>query len=96
MLFLFVLALFIALTAKIMGVLLMTSLLILPAVLARNFSKTPETMAFLSIGASMIMVTGGLFISNSYDVAAAPAIVITGVSLIISIELFKRLRDKYT
>ena len=94
-LFLFVLALFIALTVKIMGVLLMTALLILPAVLARNFSKTPEMMAILAIGASILMIVIGLFVSNAYDLAAAPAIVITGVIIIMSIELFKHLRDQY-
>lgn len=95
-LFLLVLALFIALTVKIMGVLLMTALLILPAVLARNFSKTPEMMAILASGASLIMIVIGLFVSDTYDIAAAPAIVITGMSIIISLELFKRLRENYT
>lgn len=94
-LFLFILALFIALTVKIMGALLMTALLILPAVLARNFSKTPEMMAIVGGGASIVMSTIGLFISNGYDVAAAPAIVISGMGLIMSIELFKYLKGQF-
>ncbi|OJX12788.1 MAG: hypothetical protein BGO77_07920 [Caedibacter sp. 37-49] len=90
--FLFILALFIALTVKIMGVLLMTALLILPAVLARNFSKTPERMALLAIGVGIIITIIGLCISNSYDISAAPAIVTTGVTLIILLEVLKCFR----
>lgn len=69
------LALVIALSIKIVGVLLMTALLIIPAATARRFSNTPEQLAVISslVGATSVM--GGLALSLYTDVPAGPAIV---------------------
>lgn len=69
------LALVIALSIKIVGVLLMTALLIIPAATARRFSNTPEQLAVISSLVGAISVVGGLALSLYADMPAGPAIV---------------------
>ncbi|MDS4073869.1 MAG: metal ABC transporter permease [Defluviicoccus sp.] len=74
--FMLLIALIIALAIKLVGVLLITSLLIIPAAAARRFARTPEQMA---VGASLIgaaAVVAGLLISLNWDIASGPAIVV--------------------
>lgn len=68
-------ALLIAVSMKIIGVLLITSLLIIPPAAARRLAQTPEQMA---IGASLVgclSVVGGLVMSYYMDTPAGPSIV---------------------
>jgi len=70
-------ALLIAVSMKIIGVLLITSLLIIPPAAARKLAQTPEQMA---IGASVVggfSVCGGLLLSYFWDTPAGPSIVVT-------------------
>jgi ABC-type Mn2+/Zn2+ transport system permease subunit len=74
-------AVVIAVAMKIVGVLLITSLLIIPAAAAQRHSRTPEQMAF---GASLIgiaAVCGGLSLSWFQDTPAGPSIVVTAAAL---------------
>ncbi len=71
----------IALAMKIVGILLITSLLIIPAAAARHFSQTPEQMAgfaaLLGVGAVGI----GLGASLEFDTPSGPTIVTAAVGL---------------
>jgi len=70
-------ALLIAVSMKIIGVLLITSLLIIPPAAARRLAETPEQMA---LGASIVgglSVCGGLLLSYFWDTPAGPSIVAT-------------------
>ncbi|MBI4356711.1 MAG: metal ABC transporter permease [Gammaproteobacteria bacterium] len=71
----------VAVGMKIIGALLMISLLIIPAASARFFSKTPEQMAILSSVLGMLAVTIGLFGSVEWDIPSGPAIVIAAGAL---------------
>lgn len=74
-------ALVIALAMKIVGVLLITSLLIIPAAAAQRHARTPEQMA---IGASLIgllAVSAGLALSWFQDTPAGPSIVVSAAVL---------------
>ncbi|MCJ8170493.1 zinc ABC transporter permease subunit ZnuB [Atopomonas sediminilitoris] len=74
-------ALIIALAMKIVGVLLITSLLIIPAAAAQRHARTPEQMA---VGASllgMLAVCVGLALSWYVDTPAGPSIVLGAASL---------------
>lgn len=76
-------ALVIAVAMKIVGVLLITSLMIIPAATARRFARTPEMMA---IGASIVgcvAVLLGLLMSFLLDIPAGPAIVVCAFFLFI-------------
>jgi len=73
--FMLLLAAVIAITMKIVGVLLITSMLIFPAAIARRFASGPEQMAILSAMIGIIAVFGGLFASLQWDTPAGPSIV---------------------
>lgn len=61
---------------KVMGVLLITALLIIPAAAARRLSRTPEQMAVLASGIGMLAVLGGLGGSLQWNLPLGPAIVV--------------------
>lgn len=68
-------ALVIAVGMKIVGALLIISLLIIPAATARRLSRTPEQMAILAMFCGMAAVVAGLLLSMRYDLPAGPAVV---------------------
>jgi zinc transport system permease protein len=74
-------AVVIAVAMKIVGVLLITSLLIIPAAAAQRHARTPEQMA---LGASLLgglAVGGGLALSWYQDTPAGPSIVVSAAAL---------------
>lgn len=75
-LLIFLLALTIAVAIKIVGVLLITSLLIIPAAAARYLSNTPEKMVFFAGIIGGLSVVGGLSSSLLWDTPAGPSIVV--------------------
>ncbi len=70
-------ALLIAVSMKIVGVLLITSLLIIPPAAARRFAQTPEQMALIASVAGCLSVGFGLLMSYELDTPAGPSIVVT-------------------
>lgn len=78
LLFMVLLAVVIAGAMKLVGVLLITALLIIPAAAARPFSKSPAQMAGLATIISMLSVALGLGMSYQLDTPAGPSIVLTG------------------
>lgn len=70
-------ALLIAVSMKIVGVLLITSLLIIPPAAARRFAQTPEQMALVASVTGCLAVGLGLFMSYELDTPAGPSIVVT-------------------
>ena len=79
--FMCLLALTIAVAIKIVGVLLITALLIIPAAAARLFSKSPIQMVLLSMLFAVISVVLGIVSSLQWDTPAAPAIVVAAAVL---------------
>lgn len=80
-------ALLIAVAMKIVGVLLITSLLIIPAAAARRLANTPEQMAVGAAVAGCLSVLGGMLMSYYWDTPAGPSIVATACCLFILIYL---------
>ncbi|MDH5610994.1 MAG: metal ABC transporter permease [Gammaproteobacteria bacterium] len=74
--FMLLLALTIAVAIKVVGVLLITALLIIPAASARLYSKTPLQMVVLSMLLAILSVLLGLGASLYWDTPAAPSIVL--------------------
>jgi zinc transport system permease protein len=74
--FMLLLALTIAVAIKVVGILLITALLIIPAASARLFSSTPMQMVLLSVVFAMLSVVFGLGASLYWDVPTGPAIVV--------------------
>jgi zinc transport system permease protein len=77
-------ALVVAIAMKIVGVLLIVSLLIIPAAAARGFARTPEAMAMLAAGAGVLSVVGGIAASMAWDWPAGPAIVAAATLLFVA------------
>ena len=84
------LALVIAISMKIVGVMLLTALLIIPAASARNFSTSPEQMAVIAIFFGICSVFIGLYSSLKFDVPAGPSIIV-GSLLLFLITISKNL-----
>lgn len=70
------LAAVIAVSIQLVGVLLITALLIIPAAAARYFATSPKQMALLASGIGMFSVTGGLFGSLGMDAPTGPLMVV--------------------
>ncbi|WP_210191653.1 MULTISPECIES: metal ABC transporter permease [Rhodomicrobium] len=82
--FMLLVAFTIALSIKLVGILLITSLLIIPAAAARAFVTTPEQMALGAAGISIIGVLAGLAMSLHLDTPAGPSIVLVLTALFIA------------
>jgi zinc transport system permease protein len=74
----------IAIAMKLVGVLLITSLLIIPAATARRLSATPEMMAAVAAVLGAIAVVGGLFGSRTWDTASGPSIVVMALIIFLA------------
>ena len=76
-----IIAIAVAVAMKIVGVLLITSLLIIPAATARIFARSPEQMAFGASLSGCIAVVGGLAASWFLDTPTGPSIVVVAALL---------------
>lgn len=85
--FLGLIALTVAVMMKVAGLLLVTSLLIIPAATARRFAGNPEFMAILASLIGCVAVSGGLYGSYQWDTPAGPSIVVAACTLFV-ISLF--------
>ncbi len=75
LIFMLLIAGVIAIAMKIVGILLITALLVIPAVTARGFSSSPESMAVAAAIIGMVDVAGGLSASLYLDTPSGPSIV---------------------
>ncbi|MCB1433008.1 MAG: metal ABC transporter permease, partial [Alphaproteobacteria bacterium] len=75
--FILLIALMTAISMKIIGLLLITALLVIPAAAARRLSGTPERMAVISAGVAVLAVVMGLAASAFANVISGPAIVLS-------------------
>ena len=76
-------AVVIAIAMKIVGLLLITSLLIIPAAAARKLARTPEQMAMGAAGVGCMSVIGGLTMSWHLDTPAGPSVVVASLAIFI-------------
>ena len=74
-------AIVIAVAMKVVGVLLITSLLIIPPAAAQRHARTPEQMALGASVLGMLAVLGGLALSWQLDTPAGPSIVVCAAGM---------------
>ena len=97
-LFMVLMAGVIAISMKIVGVLLITALLIIPAATARRFSGNPEIMAVMAsiLGAASVWL--GLEGSLKWDTPAGPSIVVAALAFfiisVLPLPKFKRQKNE--
>ncbi len=75
LLFTLLMSIVVAISIQIVGILLITSMLIIPAAAARQWAQSPQQMAFLSMLIAAIAVILGLGSSYFWDIPSGPAIV---------------------
>ncbi|UWQ17755.1 iron chelate uptake ABC transporter family permease subunit [Jannaschia sp. M317] len=85
------LALVVAVAIKVVGALLISALLIIPAAAARPFATTPERMAILSAGLGGLAALGGMRLSYSFDTPTGPTIVALAAGLFAVSSLYRSL-----
>ena len=83
-------ALTVAIAMKIVGVLLIVSLLIIPPASARAFARSPEAMAVIAAGLGILAVIGGLGASLAWNTPAGPSIVAAATVLFASCQIIPR------
>ncbi len=88
--FMALLAAVIAMAMKLVGVILITALLIIPAAAARRVAKGPEQMAALAAMAGAASVAAGLFGSAAWDTPSGPSIVAAAFALFVASFAFGR------
>ena len=71
----------IAMAMKVIGIILVTSLLIIPAASARRFASTPEQMAVIASILGIISVIAGLWGSLTFDTPSGPSIVVAAFAV---------------
>jgi zinc transport system permease protein len=81
--YLLLIALVVAVAMKVVGVLLLTALLIIPAAASRRFAHTPEQMAVLAVIFGVLALCGGVLVSLQLDTPTGPSIVVTASLLFV-------------
>ncbi|MGE5475312.1 MAG: iron chelate uptake ABC transporter family permease subunit [Bacteroidales bacterium] len=74
-------ALVVAAAMKVVGILLVTALLVIPAATARRFARTPEQMAVLAAVVGAAAVALGLAGSWRFDTPSGPSVVVAALGL---------------
>lgn len=77
------LAVLIAVALKIVGSLLITAMLVVPAAAARQLARTPEAMAVAAACTGALAALGGLVGAYVFDTPAGPSIVVAAVLLLV-------------
>lgn len=87
-------ALMVAISIKLVGVLLVSSLLIIPAATARIFSRTPEFMAYLASLLGILGIFLGITLSLRLDTPAGPSVVVSLLGMFIFVSVLGACRAK--
>ncbi len=75
------LAIVVAVAIKVVGALLITALLIIPAATARGLTRTPEAMAAAAVALGALSALGGLRAAIAFNTPVGPSIVCVAVTL---------------
>ena len=93
-LFVIVLTLTVALSIRLLGIVLVTSLLVIPPAAAHTLSRSLRQQILLSVIFGLIGGVGGTFLSCRLDLPCGPAIVLTSIALFIGSLVASRLRAR--
>jgi zinc transport system permease protein len=73
----------VAISVHIVGILLITAMMIIPAASARRFAKSPESMAIIAVIFAILSSVIGIFGAIFYELPSGPMIVASSVSLFV-------------
>ncbi|MDG1470896.1 MAG: metal ABC transporter permease [Ascidiaceihabitans sp.] len=88
------LAVVVAVTIKVVGALLISALLIIPAAAARPLARTPETMALLAACIGVFSALGGLNAAFRWDTQTGPTIVSIAAAVFVLTTLVGIVRNR--
>ena len=88
LLLMFLMTLVVAVSIRSIGILLVSSLLIIPAATARQITVSPEGMAVLSSLLGVTSVAFGIYFSFAFDTPSGPSIVVAAASLFIFVTIY--------
>ena len=81
LLFTFILTIVVAISIQIIGLLLITAMLIIPAAASRRLANSPETMALVATLIGIVSVILGIMLSVEIDAPSGPSIVLVSAIL---------------
>ncbi len=90
--FILVLTVTVALSIRLLGIILVTSLLVIPPAAARNVSRNLRQQILVSLLAGLGAGFGGIVLSYQFDIPCGPAIVLTSIGIFLSTLIAGRLR----
>jgi ABC-type Mn2+/Zn2+ transport system permease subunit len=93
-LFVLVLTLTVALTIQLLGIILVTSLLVIPPAAAQNLSRSLRQQILLSLLFGLTGGVGGLLLSYPLNTPCGPTIVLTSIALFTGSLILSLLRSK--
>jgi zinc transport system permease protein len=85
--YMLLIALMVAVAMKVVGVLLLTALLIIPAATARRLARTPEQMALFAVVVGVCALLAGMGLSLQLDTPTGPSIVVSASILFLLVQL---------
>ncbi|MGV3772797.1 MAG: metal ABC transporter permease [Verrucomicrobiales bacterium] len=94
LLFIVALTVTVALSIRLLGIILVTSLLVVPSAAARNISRNLRQQIIGSFVAGLLGGFVGIVVSYRFDVPSGPAIVLTCICLFIITLLFSKFLPK--
>ena len=77
------LAMVVALAMKIVGILLVSALLVVPAATARSFARTPQQMVLIAAVSGISSVLLGIWAAFPWDTPTGPSVVVAAAGLFI-------------
>jgi zinc transport system permease protein len=89
LLLMLVMAIVVAGAMKIVGILLITSLLIIPPAAARHLATSPEQMAIVASLVGTLAVIGGIGVSWFWDTPTGPSIVVVAAVIFAALSCLK-------
>lgn len=93
--FIILMTLTVASTIKILGSLLITSMLIIPAATARLISKTPHGMVITTILLSLFSSSLAILFSNKFNLPTGPSIIaLCAINFVLIAILFKKFKHE--
>lgn len=90
--FVFVLTLAVALSIRLLGIILVTSLIVIPPATARNLSRNLRQHIILSVVFGLLSGVGGTLLSYQFDVPCGSTIVLTSIGFFVLALVFGRFR----
>ena len=81
LLIMFLMTVVVSISTHLVGILLITSMLIIPAATARQMATSPESMAFIATVIGIISVISGVHISVEYSTPSSPTVIAVAATL---------------